>query len=67
MLNEKELRILYNKYLDIFIEVADTGSFSKAAERLYISPTTVMKQMNLMERVNILLQLELLYYIHVNH
>lgn len=67
MLNEKELRILYNKYLDIFIEVADTGSFSKAAERLYISPTAVMKQMNLMERVNILLQLELLYYIHVNH
>ena len=40
---------MYNKYLEIFIEVADTGSFSKAGENLFISPTTVMKQMNLME------------------
>ena len=41
---------MYNKYLDIFIQVADTGSFSKAAEKLYISSTAVMKQMNLMEQ-----------------
>ena len=40
---------MYNKYLEIFIEVADTGSFSKAGEKLFISPTAVMKQMNLME------------------
>lgn len=40
---------MYNKYLEIFIEVADCGSFTKAAEKLYISPTTIMKQMNLME------------------
>lgn len=40
---------MYNKYLEIFIEVADTGSFSKAGENLFISPTAVMKQMNLME------------------
>lgn len=41
---------MYNKYLEIFIQVADTGSFSKAAEKLYISSTAVMKQMNLMEQ-----------------
>lgn len=40
---------MYNKYLDVFIQVANTGSFSKAGEKLYISPTAVMKQMNLME------------------
>ena len=40
---------MYNKYLDIFVQVADTGSFSKAGEKLFISPTAVMKQMNLME------------------
>lgn len=41
---------MYNKYLEIFIQVADTGSFSKAAEKLYISSTAIMKQMNLMEQ-----------------
>ena len=41
---------MYNKYLDIFIEVADTGSFSNAAEKLYVSSTAIMKQMNLMEQ-----------------
>ena len=40
---------MYNKYLDIFLQVADTGSFSKAGEKLYLSPTAIMKQMNLME------------------
>lgn len=40
---------MYNKYLEIFIEVADTGSFTKAGEKLFISSTAVMKQMNLME------------------
>lgn len=40
---------MYNKYLEIFIEVANTGSFSKAGEKLFISSTAVMKQMNLME------------------
>ena len=28
---------MYNKYLEIFIQVADTGSFSKAADKtLYV-------------------------------
>ena len=40
---------MYNPLLDTFIAVADCKSFTKAAERLYISPTAVMKQMNNLE------------------
>lgn len=35
--------------LSAFLCVADCGSFSKAAEKLFVSPTAVMKQMNLLE------------------
>lgn len=41
--------IMYNSMLDTFIAVTDYGSFTKAAEHLYISPTAVMKQMNALE------------------
>lgn len=40
---------MYNKQLDTFVLVANHGSFSKAAEALYISPTAVIKQINLLE------------------
>lgn len=40
---------MYNPMLNTFIAVADCGSLTKAAERLYISPTAVMKQMNMLE------------------
>ena len=40
---------MYNHQLDTFLKVADKGSFSKAAEDLYISPTAVIKQINLLE------------------
>lgn len=40
---------MYNPMLDTFIAVADCGSFTKASDRLYISPTAVMKQMNTLE------------------
>lgn len=40
---------MYNKHLETFICVADLGSFSKAAEVLYISSTAVIKQINLLE------------------
>lgn len=40
---------MYNSQLTTFICVADCGSFTKAAERLYISPTSVMKQINSLE------------------
>ena len=40
---------MYNPILDTFIAVVDCGSFTKASERLYVSPTAVMKQMNTLE------------------
>ena len=40
---------MYNKQLETFICVADSGSFSKAAEKLYLSTTAVIKQINLLE------------------
>lgn len=40
---------MYNPVLDTFITVAECGSFTKASELLYISPTAVMKQMNTLE------------------
>ena len=41
---------MYHPLLDTFLAVADCGSFLKASEKLYISPTAVMKQMNQLER-----------------
>ncbi len=41
--------MMYNPQLDTFICVAEAGSFTKAAERLYISPPAVIKQINLLE------------------
>lgn len=41
---------MYNPQLDTFIEVADSGSFSKAAERMYITPVSVMNQVNALEK-----------------
>ena len=40
---------MYNPVLDTFITVAECGSFTKASDLLYISPTAVMKQMNTLE------------------
>lgn len=40
---------MYNSLLTAFVTVADCGSFTKAAEILYISPTAVMKQINSLE------------------
>lgn len=42
--------MLYNPLLKSFIEVVEQGSFSKAAEQLFISNTAIMKQMNQFER-----------------
>lgn len=41
---------MYNHHLDTFIQVADSGSFLKAADKLYISANAVTKQINLLER-----------------
>ena len=40
---------MYNSLLETFITAADYGSLSKAAEKLFLSPTAVMKQLNLLE------------------
>lgn len=40
---------MYNYQLAALICVADCGSFTKAADRMYISPTAVMKQINTLE------------------
>ncbi len=40
---------MYNPQLETFIKVADSGSFNKAAEESYITPTAVIKQINLLE------------------
>lgn len=40
---------MYNQQLETFISVADAGSFSKAGEKLYISSTAVIKQINILE------------------
>ena len=41
---------MFNPMLTVFTCVADCGSFTKAAESLFISPTAVMKQINSLEK-----------------
>ena len=40
---------MYNPQLETFLRVVDAGSFSRAAEEAYITPTAVIKQINLLE------------------
>lgn len=40
---------MYNPQLETFLRAADAGSFNKAAEEAYITPTAVIKQINLLE------------------
>jgi DNA-binding transcriptional LysR family regulator len=40
--------VMGNDLLNAFIQVIDSGSFSKAAEKLYLSSTALMKQMNVL-------------------
>ena len=41
---------MFNPQLATFVCVADCGSFSQAAEKLYLSSTAVLKQLNALER-----------------
>lgn len=41
---------MLNFNLKAFVRVAECGSFTKAAESLYLSPTAVMKQINALEK-----------------
>lgn len=40
---------MYNPNLDTFVAVVECGSFTKASDKLYISSTAVMKQINALE------------------
>ena len=40
---------MFDGKLETFVKVAADGSFTKAAEGLYITPTAVMKQINALE------------------
>lgn len=40
---------MFDGRLDTFVKVAEIGSFTKAADALYITPTAVMKQINALE------------------
>lgn len=40
---------MYNPQLETFLKVADAGSFNKATEEMYITPTAIIKQINLLE------------------
>ena len=41
--------MLYDPHLDLFLQVAELGSFSKAADARFITPSAVIKQINLLE------------------
>ncbi len=41
---------MYNKQLETFLKVAQTGNFSRAADALYISSSAVIQQINHLER-----------------
>ena len=53
---------MYNSQLATFVCVADCGSFNKAAEKLFISPPAVMKQINVLED-----QLALKLFVRTRH
>lgn len=53
---------MYNPQLTTFISVAESGSFTKAADALYITPTAVMKQINTLEE-----RLGLILFARTNH
>ena len=40
---------MYDPHLDVFLQVAELGSFSRAAEALFISAPAVIKQISLLE------------------
>lgn len=40
---------MYSQQIKIFVQVAEKGSLSKAAKDLFVTPASVMKQMNALE------------------
>lgn len=45
---------MYSQQIKIFVQAAERGSLSKAARDLFVTPASVMKQMNALEdRLNL--------------
>lgn len=44
-----EVSEMYNSQLATFISVVENGSFTKAADALFITPPAIMKQINALE------------------
>ncbi|MBT2649846.1 LysR family transcriptional regulator [Bacillus sp. ISL-34] len=40
---------MYSRQIEIFVAVVESGSFNKAADKLFLSTTAIMKQINLLE------------------
>ena len=40
---------MFNHNLTAFVYAVDCGSFTKAADKLFVTPTAVMKQINSLE------------------
>ncbi len=53
---------MYSQQLKTFVRVAERGSLSKAAEDLYVTPASVMKQINALEA-----RLEVTLFTRTNH
>lgn len=51
-----------SQQLKIYLKVAEAGSLSKAAEQLYVTPASIMRQMNILEN-----RLEVKLLIRTNH
>ena len=45
----KDVGTLLSQQLQVFLQVVDSGSFSKAAKLLFVTPASVMKHMNTLE------------------
>ncbi len=41
---------MYSRHLESFVETANAGSFTKAAHALYIAPSSLIQQINLLEQ-----------------
>ncbi len=41
---------MYSRHIESFIETANAGSFSKAARALYIAPSSLIQQIDLLEQ-----------------
>ena len=47
--NTERRNTMYNPLLKTFVYVVEMGSFSKAAQKMYITPASVMKRINALE------------------